>query len=130
MCYNIKKFDTHKRFKTWIFQIAKNTALDWLKRKHPKSFSDMETATDADEKYTFDVAETAPLQDELLEKGELEKKVEQALVQIDPEYRAVISLHLFSDLTFQEISDMTGVSLNTVKSRYRRALTAIRSYLL
>ena len=130
MWRNIKKFDSSKRFKTWIFQIAKNTALDWLKKKHPKTFSELEIITDSDEEYAFDVADTTPLPDELATKKELEKEVERALMKISPEFRAVISLHLFSELTFQEISDMTGEPLNTIKSRYRRGLSAIKEHLL
>ncbi len=130
MWRNIKKFDPGKRFKTWIFHIAKNTALDWLKKKHPKTFSELESATDPDLGYEFDIADTTPLPDELATKKELEKEVEHALMKVGSEFRAVIVLHLFSELTFQEIADMTGEPLNTIKSRYRRGLLAIKEYLL
>jgi RNA polymerase sigma-70 factor (ECF subfamily) len=130
MWKNIKKFDGNKRFKTWIFQIAKNTALDWLKSKHSKTFSEIEALMGLDEEYLFEVIDTEPLPDELVGRKELKKEVEQALVNINPEYRAVVSLHIFSDLTFQEISDITGVSVHTVKSRYRRALIMLKKHLM
>jgi RNA polymerase sigma-70 factor (ECF subfamily) len=56
--------------------------------------------------------------------------VEQALRSLPPEQREVIYLKVYEGLTFQEIGDRCGVSLNTAASRYRYALEALRRVLV
>ena len=55
--------------------------------------------------------------------------LERAMVQLPPEQREVIHLHVFEGMTFQETADATGESSNTVASRYRYALEKLRNEL-
>ena len=55
--------------------------------------------------------------------------VERALRDLPPEQREVIALHVFEGLTFQEIADAAGLSINTVAARYRYALGKLRRVL-
>jgi RNA polymerase sigma-70 factor (ECF subfamily) len=55
--------------------------------------------------------------------------VERALRDLPPEQREVIALHVFEGLTFQEIADAAGLSINTVAARYRYALGKLRQAL-
>jgi RNA polymerase sigma-70 factor (ECF subfamily) len=55
--------------------------------------------------------------------------VERALRDLPPEQREVIALHVFEGLTFQEIADAGGLSINTVTARYRYALGKLRQIL-
>ena len=55
--------------------------------------------------------------------------VERALRDLPPEQREVIALHVFEGLTFQEIADAAGLSINTVTARYRYALGKLRRML-
>jgi DNA-directed RNA polymerase specialized sigma24 family protein len=52
--------------------------------------------------------------------------LEEILSGLPKIYETVVALHLQHDLTFQEISEILNESINTVKSRYRRALLMIR----
>jgi RNA polymerase sigma-70 factor, ECF subfamily len=55
--------------------------------------------------------------------------VERALKDLPPEQREVIALHVFEGMTFQEIADAAGLSINTVAARYRYALARLRRML-
>ncbi len=122
---NLKKFDHDKKFKTWVFQITKNTCIDFL-RKHknfvaPDSLDEQQMAENLER-----MTDNAPLPDELFLAAEFSKKLETAIGSLPKIYETVVVLHLQHDLTFQEISDVLNESINTIKSRYRRALLIIR----
>ena len=55
--------------------------------------------------------------------------LERAIVALPPEQREVIHLHVFEGMTFQEVADTTGESINTAASRYRYAIGKLRTQL-
>lgn len=115
---NIKKFDPDKNFKTWIFAVARNTTFDYLRKRKSIYFSDEE-----------DVADIEPLPDEIFIRKELGKELENALSKIRLDFREIILLRYTEELTFEEISEIVGKPLNTVKSHHLRALSALRKLL-
>jgi len=117
---NLKKFDTSKNLKAWIFSIAKNTALDWLKKKSSISFSLLEN--DVKMEFNQEVHEK-------LDQQNLARQLVLALDDIPESYNLIISLRYHQDLTFREISEFLEEPLNTVKSRYRRGLSLLKKLL-
>jgi len=122
---NLNRFDTARNFRTWLFTIAKNTALDWLKKKRPASFSSMEGEREDSHFEDTVVAEEPSAQDRFDEQV-TKKTLEAGLAALSPEYRAIVLLRLDSQLTFREIAEMLGKPANTVKSHYRRAVALLR----
>ena len=128
MWRNLKRYDQSQNFKTWLFTIARNTAIDALRKKKNFVFSDFETA-DGENPIFDTLADPAPLPDELAMRAEKQTLFETALGQLSPAYQEVFALHHESDLTFDEISTRLGKSINTVKSQYRRALLTLQKLL-
>jgi len=62
---SLKKFDRSKKFKTWIFSIARNAAIDWLRKKKNLTFSDFEDA-DGENPLISNLTDSAPLPDEII----------------------------------------------------------------
>lgn len=126
---NLKKFDQQRNFKTWIFAIAKNAALDFIKKKKSIPFSDFE---DESGKNTLldTLADSAPLPDKLLEQKDLLGLLSSAIEKLSAKYRTVLSLRYDEELNFREISESLGEPLHTVKSRHRRALLMLKELLL
>ena len=125
---NIKKFDKNKSFKTWIFSIAKNTAIDFLKKKKAVPFSEFNDESGANIiEETF--ADRAPLPPEIFEKKEIARMMESAISELPPKYRAVLLLRYSNNFTFQEIAESLEKPIDTVKSQHRRALIALRKIL-
>ena len=128
---NLKKFDPQKNFKTWIFTIARNTTIDWLRKKQDIIFSTFESPVSGEEKEHFEntILDLEPLPDEIFVRKELAADLEKALSKIRPDFMEIIILHYIEELTFDEISKIVGKPLNTVKSHHLRALHQMRLHL-
>jgi len=121
-----KRFDPKKgKFKTWIFAIAKNASIDVLKRKKAVPFSEFENAQG---KNTLleKISDPGPLPDELFEQADMGRAIVLAMENLSPKHREVLVLRYNDHFTFQEIADILGESLHTVKSRCRRALAVLQ----
>ncbi len=124
---NIKKFDNNKNFRTWIFSVATNTTIDFLRKRKNINFSSLDDIDD--QNFDQTIPDTGPLQNELFEKQENIELIEKALDTISPEDRTIILLHEGEDMTFEEIAIVVDKPMNTVKSRYRRALLILKKYI-
>lgn len=115
-------------FKTWLLRIARNSAIDFLRKKKHIPFSVFEN----DEGQNV-LAETTPdetpLADELFARGEQVAELEEAIATLPPQAREILVLHYSSGLTFLEIGALLNEPANTVKSRHHRALGQLRKLL-
>ncbi len=125
MWKNLKKYKKGGNFNSWLLTIAKNTALDFLKKKKTIPFSNF---SDENENNVLEesLASDNILPDEELEKLEMNKRLAVASGKLSEKYRQVLDLHNKKEMSFQEIADLLGESINTIKSRYKRALEQIR----
>ena len=125
---NLRKFKDKYSFKTWLFAIARNAAVDWLRKKRSVPFSslmDKESETSFEET----LVDPAALPDELFERADLKEILGEALTRLSLEKKTIIILHISQGLSFSEIAEVVGRPMNTVKSQYHRAIEAIRETL-
>lgn len=121
---NIKKFDTEKSFKSWIFTIAKNTALDFIKKKKTIPLSALDLGNDKD--ISEAIPDDLPGADEIFDAKKSKNYVFSLIDKLSPLYRAVLFLKYKNDFTFAEIAEVLGEPLNTIKSRHRRGVAALK----
>jgi len=126
---NLKKFDQSKSFKTWIFSIAKNTSIDYLRKKKTVPFSNFENEA-GENILTETLANPLPLPDELFERAGIAQILNTVIQQLSPKYRMVLFLRYNDHFNFREIAEALGEPLNTIKSRHRRALILLKKLLL
>ena len=122
---NIKKFKLEKNFKPWIFQIAKNTAIDFLRKKKTIPFSRFENEK-GQNALTENIA-AKPLN--LIEKISDKKTLAAAMQNLTEKEQKVINLRNVDGLSFREIAESSNESVNTIKSRYRRSLINLKKEL-
>lgn len=115
-------------FKTWIFEIAKNASLNWIKKKRPYLFSQFENG-DGENSLAEFISDRSPLPEELFAQTEFDDKLAAAVEKLNPDYRKVFILRYNNDLAFKDISESLNKPLNTVKSRYRRSLLMLKKFL-
>lgn len=125
---NIHKYHTNQGFKTWLFTIGRNTAIDHLRKKRPLMFSDFETDT-GENILENTVADPSPLPDELVARAQNKDFIENILSHLPLEDREILLLRYNEDLPFEDISTILKKPLNTVKSKHRRALLKIHALL-
>lgn len=122
---NLKKFNQRQSFKVWLFKIAKNTTIDFLKRKKVLSFSEFENKKDKKSLITK-LQELNSLQNTFLERVETSNLISSAMMTLSYKNRKVLFLRYYNNFTFQEIAKLLGESINTVKSRCRRAIMNLK----
>ena len=126
---NIKKFDPEKNFKTWLLTIAKNTALDAIKKKKAVLFSKIEEGDTDLDAFLAPYVESADLPDALLQKKQTKADLDRILQELSPTYRSVLLLRYTEHLKFREIADTLQEPIDTIKSKHRRALIQLRKML-
>jgi len=121
---NLKKYDSNKKFKTWLYTIAKNTAFDSLKKKKALPFSSFE---DEDGRTPFENISQAPEILEYLETEEMISAVDEALKRLSPLYRTLIVLLYREDFSLQETAEILKIPYNTLKSRHLRGIQKLQA---
>jgi RNA polymerase sigma-70 factor (ECF subfamily) len=109
------QYDGRSRFETWLFSIARNLAIDDLRRKEGVSIESADLPPDA----------ASPFRDAARSQDAL--RLAAALDTIEPIYREVLLLRFQEDLSLQEISQVTGAPVPTVSTRIHRGLARLRS---
>jgi len=136
---NLGKFDQKKNFKTWIFTIAKNTAIDLLKKKKEVPFSAFSTRVgsafrgendEGENTFVETLADSAPLPDIIFERAAMARMLSKAIQKLAVPYQVVLSLRYNNDLSFREVATVLNEPLHTVKSRHRRALSMLKHFFL
>jgi RNA polymerase sigma-70 factor (ECF subfamily) len=111
----IGSFEFRSSFKTWIYRIAVNTAINYCKRQDRTERRSVEYNP-----AIHDVA--APdKSDEVLHRQDIENRVVSALAKLDPDQRACIILREMEGLDYRSIADTLNIKINTVRSRLKRA---------
>ena len=123
----IGSFNAEKPFRPWLSAVVRNTALDFLRKRKETPFSTLDF--DDGDRFEDSVADVMPLADERLELAFQNNRVASLLPCLSREQRAVLTLRYAEEMTFQAISEKLGASLDTVKSRHRRALLKLRTLL-
>jgi len=122
---NLGQYRDGQSFKAWLFAIARNASVDWLRRKRPAAFSEFDDA-DGGNYLADNLADPSPLPDELASAAEDGVRLAVLVDRLPAHYRAVIALRRDAGLTFEEIATVLDKPMDTVKSHYRRALAALR----
>lgn len=131
-------FDPRRSFRAWLFSIAWNFARDQLRRRASYrkareglvSLSPRSARTD-DDAAAFEPADNkgqTPF--EALERKERSELVHEALSRLDPRQRALLVLREFEGLSYEEIADLFGSRIGTIKSGIHRARLELKSALL
>lgn len=125
---NIKRFDTGKNFKTWIFTIAKNTTYDYLRKKKTIPFSNF--IDEEGNNKLENISEDEILSDEILNRKNIAQEMEKKLNEIPEKYRIILTMHYKEDFSLQEIAQILGEPYNTIKSRHIRGLKKLKELII
>jgi len=127
---SIRTFRKGAAFETWLYRIAVNEALNFVKRRKRQRESALEAASEAEyEAITRYRAQIANDPHVHAEKAELRHHVTEAVNNLPPKHRTVVILHEFEALTHAEIASILNCSEGTVRSRLHYARKKLRTML-
>jgi RNA polymerase sigma-70 factor, ECF subfamily len=127
---HLRSFDPRYKFSNWILRIAHNTAIDAIRRRGPLELSLDEPGQR--ERGRLDETLVDPGSDDALkrvERRDLARLMDRALDRLRPEYRKTMVLRYQQDLSYEEISQITGDPVGTVKSNLHRARAEMAGFL-
>jgi RNA polymerase sigma factor (sigma-70 family) len=115
----------------WLFQVARNRITDMFRKKEPENFSDLDEVNDEGERSSFEDLLPSPDAgpEALYVRNVLLDELETAMDELPEQQREVFEAHEFEGRSFKEISEETGVSINTLLSRKRYAVLHLRERL-
>ncbi len=126
----LDRYDPKYQFSTWIFRIAQNSAIDALRKKGVSEVSltrnDDDEGQGGKEREFADVG-VSPYRD--LKNKQLSSAIDHAVDQLPVEYRELIQLRHFAELSYDEIADMKQLPLGTVKNKLFRARNMLKDAL-
>jgi RNA polymerase sigma-70 factor (ECF subfamily) len=115
-------YDGRHEFSTWLYRVARNLTIDYLRKKRPISLDGL---MENEEKAPLEPVDARPSPWEQVSQRQQSERVSAALVGIPAEYREAIVLRFQDELTLEEMAEVTGSPLSTVKSRLYRAVSML-----
>jgi RNA polymerase sigma-70 factor (ECF subfamily) len=116
------QYDGKHEFSTWLYAVARNLTIDYLRKKSPLSLDGL---MEDEEHGPLEPADTGPMAWEVVQQHEQAELISAALISIPAEYRETVVLRFQEGLALEEIATVTGAPLGTVKSRLYRGLNML-----
>lgn len=118
---NIKGFREDSQLYTWIYRIATNECLSFLQRKKRRFFLPIGDVT----KELSKALDTSSH----ISGDEIQLKLQKALLKLPDKQRLVFNMKYFDDMSYEEISEITGTSIGALKASYHHAVKKIEDLL-
>ncbi len=114
------------RFSTWLYTIAGNLARSEYRKRKRRRISSLQSVNKNDEEYEMEVPDETFSPDKDTESSIQDFYIQDALAKIPEEFREVVVLRDVQQLSYEEIADITGLPMGTVKSRINRGRTKLQ----
>ena len=109
-------------FSTWLFTVARNHCIDYLRKKKLPTFSiDKMMLNDDGRKSNFDLESKDPNPEQILIKKQRVKILRRIVDQLKPKYRDLVKLRYFKEYSYEEIAQELDLPLGTVKAQLHRS---------
>jgi RNA polymerase sigma-70 factor, ECF subfamily len=120
------QYDGKHEFSTWLYAVARNLTIDYLRKKSPVSLDGL---MEDEDHAPLEPADPRPMAWEVVQQHERAERVGAALMSIPTEYRETVVLRFQEGLALDEIATVTRSPLGTVKSRLYRGLNLLMARL-
>jgi RNA polymerase sigma-70 factor (ECF subfamily) len=117
-------FRGQAKFSSWLYRIALNLCRDWIRRERRTGF--VQPPEDTDLMDLIAAEEPSDSIEDLVARKDQIRAIERVMARLPEEQRTAIVLKEYHGLTFQEIADLVGCPLSTVKTRLYQGLSVLR----
>jgi RNA polymerase sigma-70 factor (ECF subfamily) len=118
---NLLNFRGDSQLYTWLYRIATNEAISFIKQKKRKifiSFTDVE----------YEMGQTLS-HDPLFTGDKIQKKLQEAILKLPTQQRLIFNMKYYDDMKYEEISEILGVSVGGLKASYHHAVKKVTKYM-
>ena len=124
---NKDSYKSIAKFSTWIYTIAGNLARTEYQRRKRRNIFSINSYGDDDE--TFDIPDESTRPDVITDSGIKDEIIQKALLKVSDSYREMVILRDIQELSYEEIAEVTGITVGTVKSRINRGRNQLQKML-
>lgn len=124
---NKDSYKSIAKFSTWIFTIAGNLARTEYQRRRRRKIFSLSSYGEGEEMYEIPDESYRP--DQITDTGIKDEIIQKALMKISPVYRNMVVLRDIQELSYEEIAEITGTNVGTVKSRINRGRAQLQKLL-
>ncbi|MBE0556906.1 MAG: sigma-70 family RNA polymerase sigma factor [Proteobacteria bacterium] len=126
---SLSSFNEEYAFSTWLYKIATNNCIDYIRRRKLQKFSIDKPIESKDSDFTFELPDSTYTPDREIIDKQRKSMLEEAINALPPKYRKVIRMRHTEEREYQEIADLLGLPLGTVKAHIFRARELLYKYL-
>ncbi len=126
----LHKFREESSFYTYAYRVASNTAIDFVRKAAKSNNTESIYKEGEGGEYTLEIADERPSPEEETLNNELSRELFAAINSLQTDHREALVLRDVDGLSYDEISDILGITLGTVKSRINRARQALKKDLV
>lgn len=124
---NLDKYKPDFAFSTWLFKIATNNAIDFI-RKRKRNTVSLSTSNNEEDK-TLEIPSTMPTPEEAIIKKQQNLILKEVIDQLPPTYKKLVELRYFSEKSYDEITEELQIPIGTLKARLFRAKSLLAAIL-
>lgn len=126
---NLHRYDETQKFSTWIFRIATNLCIDRIRKRKANFSLDAELSDGEGSDWYSMLPGDEPTPESRLMLTETQEQIRSAIDGLPEKYRAIVILRYLHDLSLQEIGEIMGMPVTTIKTRVHRGREALRNKL-
>lgn len=126
---SLRNYSQEYAFSTWIYRIAINNTIDYLRKKKLETFSINSDADDDDDRPGFEIPDTSYSADASIILEQRQQIINDAINSLPDKYKKVIELRHKEELSYEEISEILNLPIGTVKAHLFRARELLNKYL-
>jgi RNA polymerase sigma-70 factor (ECF subfamily) len=126
---SLRSYEPQYKFSTWLFKIASNLVIDHWRKKRLPTFSLSESLGEDGDCLTLDVPDDEPAVVRQFELAELRQRIETALEKLPGPLRELFVWRHVNELSYEEMAEIKGLPLGTIKNRVFQAKEMVRRIL-
>ncbi|HRF79471.1 MAG TPA: sigma-70 family RNA polymerase sigma factor [Flavobacteriales bacterium] len=120
--HRLKQYTPNYAFSTWLFKIASNNCIDWIRKQKKKTFSiDSPIGTEDGDEMTIELKGTGLDPAEIAIKEQKNLIMREVVDKLKPRYRTLVELRYYQEYSYEEIAEELDLPLGTVKAQLFRA---------
>ena len=125
----LEQYQFDAAFSTWLYRMTQNACIDFLRRQKRQQHASLTVSDDEAAGKELSVPDPAPLPEDRVIFNEKQEAIRTAMNDLPPDFREILELRVVRNLPYEQIAQIMGLPVGTVKSRLARARLQLKKRL-